>query len=244
MTLSLPDYVRQLDANESFTFSCHSGVQCFTDCCRQLDLTLTPYDVLRLKKALGLTSNEFMGKYGIVEQAPNDILPQVYLTMIDDGRASCPFVGESGCTVYKDRPGACRTYPLGRGARQDACGAQEEFYVLLTEDHCRGFSETTAQNIEQWLEHQGLREYNRYNDLVMTVLQHERIQNGFRPSPIQGKQYLSTLYNLDKFRAAILDPQSELTNLPQTAEKEKISTDDTALLEFAVRWIKNELFND
>ena len=31
-----------------FTFACHPGVPCFTECCRELDLALTPYDVLRL----------------------------------------------------------------------------------------------------------------------------------------------------------------------------------------------------
>ncbi len=244
MDLELPEYVRQLANDETFKFRCHPKVKCFTDCCRQLDLTLTPYDVLRLKNSLGLTSNEFMTKYAIIEQSDADIFPQVYLTMVDDGQASCPFVKDQGCTVYDDRPGPCRTYPLGRAAQQMADNSQEEFYVLLTEPHCHGFSEDKEQSIDQWLAHEGLLPYNRYNDLVMTVLQHEKIKNGFRPSPIQGKKYLSTLYNLDKFRSAILDPNSDLGFLPNDEEQETIAADDLALLEYAVRWLKNELFND
>ena len=35
-----------------FSFACHPDVPCFTKCCSDLDLALTPYDVLRLKNRL------------------------------------------------------------------------------------------------------------------------------------------------------------------------------------------------
>ena len=40
--------------NGGFRFACHPGVVCFTECCRDLKLLLTPYDVIRLKNRLGL----------------------------------------------------------------------------------------------------------------------------------------------------------------------------------------------
>ena len=103
-------------AVRSFTFACHPGVPCFTDCCRMLELALTPYDVLRLRKATGLTSRELLENYIITEQDPGEPFPRFYLTMVDDGRASCVFVSPQGCTVYPHRPSACRAYPLGRAA--------------------------------------------------------------------------------------------------------------------------------
>ena len=44
---------------DGFTFACHPEVPCFNQCCRRLNLVLTPYDVLRLKNHLGMSSEEF-----------------------------------------------------------------------------------------------------------------------------------------------------------------------------------------
>ena len=46
----------------TFRFACHPGVSCFTQCCRKLDLFLYPYDIIRLKKRLGISSEEFLDK--------------------------------------------------------------------------------------------------------------------------------------------------------------------------------------
>ena len=110
----LPRHITKLGRSETFTFSCHKNVKCFTECCRMLELALTPYDVLRLRLATGLTSGQLLDEYIIIEQDQGEPFPRLYLTMVDDGRASCVFVSAQGCTVYPHRPSACRAYPLGR----------------------------------------------------------------------------------------------------------------------------------
>lgn len=226
--ISLPQHVRRLGDNETFQFSCHPQVACFTDCCRQLDLALSPYDLLRLRRALAITSGEFLERYAIVEKTAEDSFPQVFLTMIDDGQASCPFVNDKGCTVYQDRPGACRTYPVGRGASLDADGQASELFVLLREDHCRGFASGPAVTINNWLTDQALADYNEFNDLLMTVLQHPRIKAGFKPDDRQQERYLHVLYNLDAFR--------------QESGADK-NIDDQELLRSAIRLLHDELFS-
>ncbi|MCB2181809.1 MAG: YkgJ family cysteine cluster protein [Desulfobulbaceae bacterium] len=198
--LHFPPHVRKLQEDEKFTFSCHPGVTCFTECCRELELALTPYDVLRLRTALGISSQEFLDAYAIVECEKEDVFPNVYLGMVDDGRASCPFVSPKGCLVYAGRPAPCRTYPLGRGAWQDQQGDNHTFYVLLTESHCDGFSENTEQTIKLWIEDQRLGPYFEANDLLVPLLQHEKIKQGFRPNAMQQDLYISTLYNLENFK--------------------------------------------
>src|SRR5574340_1172214 len=99
-TEQIPQPFEPIAADEPFAFSCHPGVPCFTECCRELDLALSPYDVLRLKKAVGLTSNQFLEQYVLVEWQEDQVLPTCYLTMVDDGRASCVFVNQHGCSVY------------------------------------------------------------------------------------------------------------------------------------------------
>lgn len=76
---------------ENFTFLCGPEAPCFTACCADLNLLLTPYDVLRMKKRLGLSAGEFLGEY----TAPFEeefVFPLICLKMRDDERRSCPFV--------------------------------------------------------------------------------------------------------------------------------------------------------
>ena len=193
--------VSNLDRDQPFRFRCGSGLTCFTDCCHQLELALTPYDVLRLGSCLGLTGAEFLERYALIEKDEQDAFPRVYLGMVDDGRASCPFVSPQGCTVYPDRPGACRTYPLGRGARLGQDNCCDDFYVLINEPHCRGFAEESSQTVTSWLADQELAPYNEFNDLTMQILQHPRIRGGFRPAAGQQERYLEILYRVTGFTA-------------------------------------------
>ncbi|NTV13741.1 MAG: YkgJ family cysteine cluster protein [Desulfobulbaceae bacterium] len=194
--------VSNLDRDQPFAFRCDSGLSCFTDCCRQLELALTPYDVLRLSTHLGLSGGDFLERYALIEKNDQDAFPQVFLGMVDDGRSSCPFVSAAGCTVYPSRPGACRTYPLGRGARLAPDNRCDDFYVLVTEPHCRGFAGKHSQTVTAWLADQELAPYNAFNDLTMQILQHPQIRQGFRPDAEQQARYLEILYRLTGFTTA------------------------------------------
>ncbi|NOQ45768.1 MAG: YkgJ family cysteine cluster protein, partial [Desulfobulbaceae bacterium] len=170
MNDQLPENFHRIDKNEPFCFACHPGVSCFTECCRELDLALTPYDVLRLKNRLQIHSGTFLEQYVIMEWDEQQPFPTCYLTMVDDGRASCVFVQPKGCSVYEDRPGACRAYPVGRGASKNEDGSIEEIFVLAREPHCRGYEEKQSQTAPEYFSGQGLISYNRFNDQVMQLL--------------------------------------------------------------------------
>jgi len=207
-----------------------------------LELALSPYDVLRLKNNLGLNSNDFLEKYAIVEQDEEQPWPTVYLGMVDDGAGTCPFVTAKGCSVYPDRPGACRTYPVGRGAYQDESGARQEIFVLLEEPHCQGFQEAQLQNIPAWNHSQEVVPYNLYNDAVMPILHLPALQNGRRPDKKDIDKMMLALYDLDRFRAMLfagnLGGAEILTELQRTA----ICNDDAELLLYSIQWLTNELF--
>jgi hypothetical protein len=223
-----PQNVRGLGDHEAFRFSCHPGVPCFTDCCRHLDLALSPYDVLRLHKGLGIPAAEFLDRYAVVEKNAAAVFPLVFLAMVDDGEASCPFVTKTGCAVYQDRPGACRTYPVGRGAYLDEKARPAELFVLLSEAHCRGFANGPEITLAEWMADQELAVYNEFNDLLLPLLQHRRIKEGFRPDSRQQERYLDLLYNLDNFRR-------------ETAAPENIN--DRELLRSAISLLHDELFS-
>jgi len=84
----LPEYATRITLGTAFSFSCHKGVSCFTECCRLLDLALTPYDLLRLRKSTGMHSEKLLESYIIVEHNPDEPFPRFYLTMVDDGRGT------------------------------------------------------------------------------------------------------------------------------------------------------------
>lgn len=235
-----PEHVRPLTPDETFRFSCHPGVACFTDCCRQLDLALTPYDVLRLSNHLGLGPSAFLDRYALVEQAEGSAFPQVYLGMVDDGQASCPFITPSGCRVYADRPGACRTYPLGRGAFITPDGDRHEMHVLLSEPHCKGFNQGEPQNIAAWQKDQDLVVYNAMNDELLSVLQHPRLKDGPQPKAGEMEIFLS-LYTLDSLRNLLLDGNIALPFPITDTELQELATEDLALLRLGIRWLDHVL---
>ena len=244
MNLQLPNNVRQLATGETFDFICDPDLECFTECCRELELALTPYDVLRLKNGLQLKSSEFLNRYVIMEMGERETFPHLYLTMVDDGRAGCPFVTPEGCTVYDARPGACRTYPLGRGVSQNADNSRTEFHVLLTEPHCFGHNAQNAESFtaSSWTDDQELASYNEFNDLLLSLLQHEQVKRGRKLTAKQADLFIMALYDLDAFRDYLL--QTDCKSSAPPAKLQEMAASDTDLLRFAIGWLQSELFGE
>ena len=230
----LPEYIARIKPGESFSFLCHKDIACFTHCCRQLELALTPYDVLRLRQATRLNSSELLANYIIKEQEESDIFPRYYLTMVDDGQDSCVFISDAGCRVYQHRPGACRTYPMGRGVTRKTRGI-EECFVLLREPHCLGFDEQMVQTIDTYSNSQGLEPYNRFNDMLTEIQQHRKIRDGMKPTPAQIADYQCVLYDIDTFRQKMAESHS-------IEKRPSKRLDDEELLAWGFRWLKKSMF--
>lgn len=234
------EHARPLSPEESFLFSCHPGLACFTECCRELDLVLSPYDVLRMRRNLGLKSSAFLDRYVLVEFPDDGGFPLVYLAMLDDGRASCPFISRDGCLVYADRPGACRTYPLGRGAFLSPGGDREEFHILLREPHCQGFSEPEIQSVRAWVTSQDLFTYQAINDELLFIHQQSGIKGGMPLSDREREIYL-LLYDLDTLDQKVLAGDGDLPFLLTEKERRALAGDDLALLRLGIRWLTHVL---
>ncbi len=231
--------------NGRFRFACHPEVPCFTECCRDLELLLTPYDVLRLKKRLGLTATAFLDKYTQMEVDERRGIPMPLLLMSDNERGTCPFVSALGCRIYEDRPAACRTYPLARATRFDRVHEKirEDFFVLQ-ESHCRGFEEDREWSIEDWTRDQGLEPYHEMDNLWMQIITHARLQQGQPLSERQAQMFLTACYNLDKFREMVTGSRLlQIFDLPPD-EATAIRDDDEALLRLAFKWISFSLLNE
>ncbi len=235
----------RLSLDDRFRFACGPNVRCFTECCGKLELMLTPYDVLRLRGRLGVSSEEFIDERTIMRWRTAHGFPEIMLKMDKSLGKRCPFVTEGGCSVYEDRPGACRIYPLGRASTRDrADGTRKEFYFTVREAHCKGFEEATEWTVREWLADQGLDEYNRFNDLLMELY----VLRTRRPAVTLGEKhmrmFIMACYNLERFRdfvfkSGFLDKFEVDPDLTEV-----LARDDVALLEFAFPWLRFAFFQE
>lgn len=244
MEKRFPEGMEPLE-DRSFRFKCHPGVACFTVCCKNVDLDLYPYDIVRLKNKLNLHSERFMREYTELKSGANPFFPTVSLKLKNtaDGQ-QCPFLESTGCSVYRDRPTACRTYPLERAVdRQSTSGRAADFYFLTNHDYCLGHQENHHFTVKNWLRNQQLADYNVMNDWWATV------DTLFATNPWKGegaggeKQQLAffVCYNIDGFRSFSQEHRLLKQFRISNDLKNRIRKKDSELLKFGFEWIKQVL---
>ena len=240
----LEEYPR-LSKDSTFTFHCHKGVSCFNDCCGDVNIFLTPYDIIRLKNRLGISSGEFLSKYTISPFDEKLQYPVVMLKMEENEKRSCPFVGEDGCTVYSDRPWSCRMYPLGQASPKEGSEAlDDEFYFLLQESVCKGFAEDKKWTVAEWIKDQGIDDYHELGELFKDIALHDSLREGKGMSPEKVDMFFTVAYNIDKFHDFVF--KSSFFDRFEVDEEtqNRIRNDDVELLKFGFEWLRFSLFGE
>jgi Fe-S-cluster containining protein len=237
----------RLGPGGKFRFSCHKGLSCFTGCCADVNVFLTPYDVLRLKKALGLPSAELLEKYTVAPFMTEQKVPLVLLRMKDDARKSCPFITPEGCAIYEDRPWSCRMFPLQTATSKTADGPDGREFCFIAEGdfNCLGFKEDREWTVAGWRRDQGIVLYDKKNQPYQEITRHHLFREGEEGiGPAKTMMFYLTCYDLDRFRGFVFE-STFLHRFEIPAEVlEKIKTDDEALLNFGYQWLKFSLFNE
>ena len=228
---------------ESFCFSCSPDVSCFNECCRDLNQFLTPYDILRLKNHLGLSSGNFLRQYTSLHTGPASGLPIVTLKPKDSHKLTCPFVTDTGCRVYENRPSSCRTYPLVRTAARSRMGGKTTAqYLVLREPHCQGFNEGQTRTLRQWIDEQGLAVYDENNDKLMQIIS---LKNRLIPGPLDHdarRRFHTALYDLDTFRSQIQNTGLLGEYHVNSSTMDAVLKNEVALLDLGIEWIKHVVF--
>jgi Fe-S-cluster containining protein len=223
-----------LKTNDTFQFACEKGIQCFNQCCADVTIALTPYDVLRMKNSVGITSGEFLEKYTTIVKPENSIFPVVILKMKDDEAKRCFFVREEGCTVYEDRPWACRMFPLDKGENE----GDEPTFSLIKKEECLGFEQEKTWRVEDWIVDQGVSFYEKYEGIYQDITEHERVKDLDVTNPDISNMLLMAIYDLDKFRKFVFESNFLKYFDVEEPRVETIKTDDVELLIFAIEWVK------
>ncbi len=235
--------------DDTFTFACHPGVPCFTRCCRGINIMLTPYDIVRMKNRLGLSSEAFLAIYTQPRLLAKTDLPVVTLKLLDDDQQSCPFVREDGCLIYQDRPTTCRYYPLGVASlshrEENIDPGGEGFYFFIHESHCRGFEEKKEWTVEEWRRDQGVDIHDEINAEWTDLLVRKRsFPSSIMLTEKAKEMFFMASYDIDRFRRFVFE-SSFLSryNIDEKTQAE-IQSDEVALLQFAFRWLRSILFKD
>lgn len=237
---------KMLEEQSRIRFRCHTGISCFNACCRKADVTLAPYDIIRLKTRLGMTSTDFLAKHTVPYQMDADGLMGVKLKTTDDG--VCLLLdGDAGCGVYTDRPTVCRYYPVAllamhaKGADRD-----EQHYSLVVEGHCKGHEEDRELTIADYRAEQGVIEYDDINREWYHLLLKKRSAGPTvgRP-PLQSLQlFFLACYDVDRFRRFVLSDNFKATYAVDEETYAELARDDVALLRFGFRLLRQVLFGE
>ena len=241
-----PVIPNMVDASHAIEFSCHKGISCWNACCANIDISLTPYDVLRLKKRLGISSTEFLKDYTVPYEMEKDSIAGVKFRPVDNGTA-CRFMKPEGCGVYEDRPTACRYYPVALlSMRKEDEYVDRDSYAIVKEDHCKGHEVNRRITIADYRKEQGLEEYDELaRGWRQLVLKKKSCGPAIGKPSLRSRQFFfMACYDIDRFREFVgTESFNRLFELPQE-EKAALQTDDVALLQFAFRYLRQVLFGE
>lgn len=243
---------KKLTLDSKIKFRCHPGVRCFTACCGGVKIILTPYDILKLTERLEIPPHEFLEKYTTPTYLEKTDMPGVMLKLTDDDNR-CPFVTPEGCTVYTDRPSACRYYPVGMADFHEAStkdaegnevsGEDDKFYFVVKEDHCKGFEEDKEWTIREWREDQGVDVRDEMNrEWLRLVMRRKSYGIQASLSEQAKRMFFMASTDLQHFRKFIFESTFLTTYKIDDETLEKIKTDDVELMHFSFKYLGSALF--
>ena len=235
----------KLTLDSPLQFACHPGVSCFTACCHNIKIILTPYDILILRRRLNIPAHEFITQYTEPTYLEKTDMPGVQIKLTGE-KNGCPFVTPEGCTVYTDRPSACRYYPVGmadfhEGGTDDA--AEEKFFFLVKEPHCKGHEEPKRWTIRDWRADQGVDVRDEMNkEWLRLVMRRKSFGLQATLSDAAKRMFFMASTDLDTFRKFVFESSFLDTYEVDADTVAKIREDDVELMLFSFRYLANTLF--
>lgn len=242
----------KLTMDSQLKFRCHPGVSCFTACCGNIKIVLTPYDILMLTRRLQIAPHEFLHAYTTPTYLEKTDMPGVAIKLREEDN-KCPFVTPEGCTVYTDRPTACRYYPVGmadfrEGGSKDADGNEvtpdeEKFFFLVKEDHCKGHEEDKLWTVGEWRADQGVDVRDEMNKKwLRLIMRRKSFGHQANLSEQAKRMFFMASTDLNHFRRFIFESSFLDTYVLDEKLIEKIKDDDVELMLFSFDYLAHSLF--
>ena len=243
----------KLTQEDTFCFKCHKGVSCWNECCHGADVTLTPFDILRLGEHFSVRPSDIVKEFAVPAMHEGSNLPVAKLRMSGkQGDGPCVFMDEErGCKVYENRPATCRYYPLGLGVlKMKGQEEKSDMFFMVKESHCKGHEEKQEQSVGTYRTQQGVQPYDllneRWIDILMKMASWRSIGGpGGSDASKQAKQmFYMVSTDLDAFRRFVFETKFLDTYEIDPDMIENIKTNDEAILQLGFDWMRNVLFNE
>ncbi len=244
--MSSPVEPTELQLESEFRFRCHPEIACFNACCRNIDITLTPYDILRLKRRLDLEAKEFVTRYTIPFELDFHGMPGLKMRT-RPGTVECVFLTKSGCSVYEDRPAACRYYALGNmGVRRKDESRVDDIYFVVREDHCLGHDEARVQSVAEYRIEQGIEPYDEHNRAWRDIVLKKRSGGPTVGAPSARSLQLFDMcsYDIDSFRDFVRSEGFRDIFDIDESEIDALADEEERLLAFSMRFLRQILFGE
>jgi uncharacterized protein len=226
-----------LSSEDRFSFACHAGLACFNQCCHKPTIILKPYDIIRLRQRLDISSTEFLERYTIQVREDRSYLPLILLDIDQEERTGCPFLTPAGCGVYEDRPGACRLFPITQGSSLTEEGLMDSYFCKRLE-FCRGFAGGREWTLARWQADQGLEPVDELNrgwiEIILRTSELAPAAADARAAVL----FTMAAYDIDRFRKFVVATRlAEILEIPLNIAV-TWQESDAELLRFGYRYIK------
>ncbi|NOR51587.1 MAG: YkgJ family cysteine cluster protein, partial [Gammaproteobacteria bacterium] len=235
-----------LPGSTEISFRCHKDIKCFNACCSNIDITLTPYDIIRLKQRLDMSSSDFLNEYTVPFEMDKDSIAGVKFKPVEDGTA-CRFMVDEGCSVYEDRPTSCRYYPVGLvSMRKSDEYTDTASYALVQEEHCLGHQEDRKLTIDEYRDEQGVDIYDEMSRGWRQLILKKKSSGATigKPSIKSRQLFFMTMYDVDRFRTFIASVGFQDSFDVEEERMAKMLTDDVELMLFGYDFMKQVLFGE
>ncbi|MCW8826507.1 MAG: YkgJ family cysteine cluster protein [Gammaproteobacteria bacterium] len=233
-----------LPGDTEISFRCHKDIKCFNACCSNIDITLTPYDIIRLKNRLDMSSSEFLNEYTVPFEFDKDSIAGVKFKPVENGTA-CQFMVDEGCSVYEDRPTSCRYYPVGLVSMRKSDEYNDTAsYALVEEEHCLGHQEDRKLTIDEYRDEQGVDVYDEMSRGWRQLILKKKSSGATigKPSLKSRQLFFMTMYDVDRFRTFVASVGFQDSFDVDEERMAKMLTDDVELMLFGYDFMKQVLF--
>ena len=235
-----------VEGDKPIQFQCRKGIKCWNACCSNIDITLTPYDVLRLKNRLNMSSGDFLVKYTLPYELEPGGIAGIKLKPVEGGSA-CQFMQPEGCGVYEDRPTACRYYPVALlSMRKQNEFTDHDAYALVKEDHCLGHFEPRSITLNDYRKEQGVEIYDELARGWRQLILKKKSAGPTigKPTERSLQLFFMACYDLDRFRQFVEHPSFLDVYDLDDAAMAKILGSETELMQFGFQLIRQVMFGE
>ncbi len=235
----------RLELDDKLKFRCHKDISCWNQCCAHADVSLAPYDIIRMKTHLGISSTEFLKNYTVPYEIDAHSVPGIKLRTTED--KACLFMKEEGCSIYEDRPTACRYYPSGLlSMRALGTTEDERHFLLIKEAHCKGHDEDREITIADYRKEQKVEIFDDLNrDWYRIILKKKSTGPTIgKPSEMSLQLFFMASYDVDRFRRFVISDSFKKMYEISDDDFARYESDDIALMEFGFALMKQVLFGE